>query len=348
MVHRPASASMLTAVLHRSPARADDHAFAKAHRRALRALESLDLTEDLEILALSRPTLLETLAHALHTADPRSDWLLVLGGGSFPLSTDLHTRLLKQPSDVAAVEGMTWVKPRGIAPPRRDPGTLPEAVSLRATAVRRSALLQALPTLNATLTTRQETKGLPSTGLVLSAALLSAGHRIACDPGLTFQRPRRRRPAPLPQPLPDDLFQRFRTVPLLADLPAHLRDRLSGVAAARRALARAYERQPFTSIAAIEAGPGVSAVRLALQELAITHPVRLHGETGMPSAAPDAACDAHLIATLATGRMLNAYERLTRRKARCGPRILCPFDFSLTPAAALAGPGSLPTSQPAA
>jgi hypothetical protein len=365
---------MLTAILHRPLARNDDPAFLKAHRRAVRALESLDSPEDLDILDSPRLTLLETLDHALQAAHPSSDWFILLQGGCFPLSCDLDTRLRAQPADVAAVEGLAWIPGRGDHPARRDLGVLPELLSLRTTALRRSALVHALHLLRTTQAdisvdrvpsrgsspAPSERSKIPPMGLALAAALLLTGHRIASDPALTFRRPRRRRSltradssaaasaTTTTPPTPPDPFQRFAHVPLLASLPMPLRERLFGVAAAREALARAYERRPFSTIAAIEPGPGAHAVRLALQELAITHAVRVVGDFSPGGSGPDASCDVHVIASLAVGGMLDTYERLTRRRARCGPRILCPFDFALPPACPVSTGTGTPASAPSA
>jgi hypothetical protein len=90
-------------------------------------------------------------------------------------------------------------------------------------------------------------------------------------------------------------------------------ERLVGLAAVREHLNFAYGTQPFATATLIDEGKNAWAVRQVLAEL------------GVRILADDEEAEAHVIATVSPGPMLDALARRQKLRRPHGPRLLAPW-----------------------
>lgn len=90
-------------------------------------------------------------------------------------------------------------------------------------------------------------------------------------------------------------------------------DRFTGLSAAREAVARAQRERPFASAMIVDAGVNAWAVLMAL------------AEWGVRTTSPGEDAEVQVIGTMATGAMLDAYERRAAVRGPAARRVVLPW-----------------------
>ncbi len=236
-------------------------------------------------------------------AEPRHEWVVMLDDDSYPCDTGFIRRLMRAPSDVAAVSADIYLP--GMA--RRESGGLPEVFVGCGVAIRREVFLR--------LGGYDPTFNYYAEEYDLSARMILAGYRIAFDPWFRVEHHKvasgrdmntilsrlvrnngwvmqRFAPDELRREQVRDQRRRYRAIAAKESasrgyaegllelrrtikaqnrtpMPRHLFDRFTGLSYAREALSRAHRERPFQTAAIVDEGKNGWVIRKALAEIGV-------------------------------------------------------------------------------
>jgi GT2 family glycosyltransferase len=278
-------------------------------------------------------------------ADSRHTWVVMLDDDSYPCDTGFIRRLLRAPTDVAAVSADIYLP--GLA--RRESGGLPEVFIGCGVALRRDVFL--------THGGYDAAFNYYAEEYDLAARLILAGYRVAFDPWFRVEHHKvaagrdmntilarlvrnngwvmqRYAPEEVRRAQVRDQRARYRAIAAKENaargfaegllelkhtiraqkrtpMPRHLFDRFTGLAYARDAIALAYRNKPFRTAALVDEGKNGWVVRAALAEIGV--PVVNDSPFASSSATAPAAsaADVLVIGTMSPGPMLDSWERRT-------------------------------------
>ncbi len=303
----------------------------------------------------------------VQAVDASVEWIIMLDDDSHPIEepgrsfASVLDGLFAQPDDVAAVSGDIVLPEQGT----REWGGLPEVFVGCGVAIRRCAFVES-GGYDASFGYYVEEYDLAAKflhagwrvvfepGFVVAHHKVSSGRdmnrilmRLVRNNSIVMQR---YAPEPVRQVMLDEIRSRYLAIAqkenamagytkAVAELARVLEvqkrqpmepalwDRFTGLAAAREAIRRAWETEPFPRYAIVAPGKNAWAIEQALEELGLDLAQR-HSDAPAP-VRPDEA-RVWVVGTMSPGPMLDAGEKCIDEAAQTGQRVIVPWSVAQT------------------